>query len=85
MDAGRKPRIHLWILKTGSGGTDMVFRSHIEELAIPAVHGLPSLLLYDLGSKTGAISEKQAKYIAGFFSLDYRTCVDNYDSMRLAG
>jgi hypothetical protein len=82
--AGQKPLIPLWIPKTGSGDTvEMAFRDHIETLAIPAVQGLPSLLLHELGSDTSVISQKQAEYIADIFTLNFHTCVDNYDSLCL--
>jgi hypothetical protein len=83
-NAGREPLIPPWTPKTGSGGTvETVFRDHIKTLAIPAVRGLPSLLLHELGSETSVISKKQADYIDGIFTLNNHMCVDNYDSLFL--
>ena len=82
--AGREPLIPLWAPKAGSGdASDEAFRSHIETLAIPDVHGMPSLLLHELGSKTSTC-QQQAQYIDLIFTSNDHTCVDNYDFMRFA-
>ena len=84
MKAGREPLISPWIPKAGSGcALETAFCNHIETLAIPVVKGFPSLLLHDLGSQTSAISQRQAEYMDGIFSLDYHTCVDKYDYLCL--
>ena len=81
--AGQEPLISPWIPKTGNGNMDMAFRNHAEKLAIPAVNGMPSLLLHELESETSATNQKQAENIAGIFSLHRHTYVDKYDSLCL--
>ena len=78
--AGRQPLFPSWIPEKGSSDavdSDMAFRNHVKALTIPAVDGLPSLLLHDLGSETSITSQKQAEYISDIFSLHNHTCVDN--------
>jgi hypothetical protein len=81
-DAGTTPLIPSWIPKIDSDcPKEMAFTKHIKTLAIPAVEGLPSLLLHDLHIE---VDEKPSKHIADIFSLNHHTCVDDCNSSRFA-
>ena len=85
-NAGRRPLIPPWSPRTESSNeVDIAFKNKIERLSIPAVEGHPCLLLHELGSNTSAISQKQAKYMAGIFSFEHHTCVEYHDSLYVVG
>ena len=80
--AGLEPLLPLWVPETGI--VETAFENHIKTLGIPSVHGMPSLLLHDLGSESSIISQKQAIYISKIFSLHKHMCVDIH-SLRPVG